>query len=140
MEFLSDEELGEYSIHPTFPYGKLFFCEQILQVLTYATFDPYSQTLEVRQLREGAYQLQEQSAEGRFWIPELSLFLSVWYGPRLGSTIHWLRWWDSNGNLLLWSFEKAEQERQRAEEEKQRADGAEAELGRLRSRLNPPNP
>ncbi|BAU43422.1 Uma2 family endonuclease [Leptolyngbya sp. O-77] len=154
MEFLSDEELGEYSIRPVFPYGKLFFYEQILQVPTYVTFDPYSQTLEVRHFRDGAYQLQEPSAEGRFWIPELSLFLGIWYGPRLGSTIHWLRWWDSDGNLLLWSFEKAELERQRAEQEaqraeaekqraeaeKQRADAAEAELARLRSRLNPPHP
>ncbi|WP_448599684.1 Uma2 family endonuclease [Thermoleptolyngbya sp.] len=154
MEFLSDEELGEYSIRPVFPYGKLFFYEQILQVPTYETFDPYSQTLEVRRLVDGQYQLQQPSAEGRFWIPELSLFLGVWYGPRLGSTIHWLRWWDEAGNLLLWSFEKAEVERQRAEQGrpragqearraeagKQRADAAEAELARLRSLLNPPNP
>jgi hypothetical protein len=103
---------------------------------------------------DGQYQLQQPSAEGRFWIPELSLFLGVWYGPRLGSTIHWLRWWDEAGNLLLWSFEKAEVERQRAEQGrpragqeaqraeagKQRADAAEAELARLRSLLNPPNP
>lgn len=36
--------------------------------------------------------------------------------------MNWLRWWDSAGNLLLWSAEQAEQERQRAEEERQRAE------------------
>lgn len=154
MEFLSDEELGEYSIRPTYPYGKLYFYERILQVSTYVTFDPYSLTLEVRRLLDGQYELQQADEQGHFWIPELDLSLGVWYGPRLGSTIHWLRWWDQAGNLLLWSFEKAEQEAQRAEQEaqraeqeaqraeqeKQRADAAEQELARLRSLLSQQNP
>jgi len=156
MEFLSDDELGEYSIRPTYPYGKLYFYERILQVPTYVTFDPYTLTLEVRQLVDGQYELQQADDQGRFWISELNLFLGVWYGPRLGSTIHWLRWWDEAGNLLFWSFEKAEQEAQRAEQEaqraeqeaqraeqeaqraeqeRQRADVAEQELARLRSLL-----
>jgi hypothetical protein len=59
--------------------------------------------------------LQEPTDEGRYWIPELELFLGIWYGTRLGSTINWLRWWDEAGNMLLWSAERAEQERQRAE-------------------------
>jgi hypothetical protein len=33
----------------------------------------------------------------------------------LGLSINWLRWWDEAGNILLWSAEQAEQERQRAE-------------------------
>lgn len=36
--------------------------------------------------------------------------------------MNWLRWWDTEGNLLLWSSERAEQERQRAEQERQRAE------------------
>jgi hypothetical protein len=36
--------------------------------------------------------------------------------------MNWLRWWDNSGNLLLWSSEQAEQERQRADQESQRAD------------------
>ncbi|MGL4379094.1 MAG: hypothetical protein ACRCT1_21845, partial [Microcoleaceae cyanobacterium] len=57
-----------------------------------------------------------------YWIPEINLFLGIWYGTRLGSTMHWLRWWDEGGNLLLWSSEKAELERLRAEQERQRAE------------------
>jgi sRNA-binding protein len=55
--------------------------------------------------------------------------------------MHWLRWWDEGGNLLLWSSEKAElerlraeQERQRAEQEKQRAEEAIAQLETERRR------
>lgn len=45
--------------------------------------------------------------------------------------MNWLRWWDSDGNLLLWSSEQAEQERQRAEQERQRAELLAAKLREL---------
>lgn len=48
MEFLSDEDGSEYSARPTYPYGKLYFYEQILRVPTYAIFDPIALLLEVR--------------------------------------------------------------------------------------------
>ncbi len=175
MEFLSQTECGELSARSSYPYGKLYFYERILQVPTYVTFDPEDLSLEVRQLEksdgsneshdephdephdERRYQLQTPDEQGRYWIPELNLFLGTWYGERLGHTIHWLRWWDMEGNLLLWSSERAEIEKQRAEvekqraetekqradseqaraeAEKQRADAAEAELAELRARLS----
>lgn len=116
MEFLSDNDAGEYSVRPTFPYGKLFFYENILRVPTYIIFDPYRLSLEVRRLQgSNEYVLQTPSEEGRYWIPELDLFLGHWHGSRLGTTTHWLRWWDASGNLLPWSSDQAVQERQRAE-------------------------
>jgi hypothetical protein len=58
----------------------------------------------------------QQPSSNRFWIPELELFLGIWQGACPGSDItNWLRWWDSDGNLLLWSSEQASLERQRAE-------------------------
>ncbi len=122
MEFLSNEEGGELSVRSTPPYGKLHFYEQILQVPTYATFDPYEPSLEVRCLQNGGYVIQEATAEGRVWISELNLFLGIWAGERLKQTANWLRWWDESGNLLLWSAEQTEQERQRTEQERQRAE------------------
>ncbi|RCJ17733.1 hypothetical protein A6S26_30225 [Nostoc sp. ATCC 43529] len=122
MEFLSDTEGGELSVRSTPPYGKLYFYERILKVPTYVTYDPYEPNLEVRCLQNGRYTLQLADSNGRFWIPELNLFLGIWYGERLCQTTNWLRWWDTEGNLLLWSSEQAEQERQRAEQESQRAE------------------
>jgi Uma2 family endonuclease len=140
MEFLSDTDNGEYSIRPTFPYGKLYFYERILQIPTYVIFNPYEVTLEVLRLENSQYILQEPSS-GRFWIPELKLFLGIWQGTRLGLNVSWLRWWDEAGNLLLWSSEqallerqRAEEERQRAEEERQRADNAIAQFEAERQR------
>ncbi|WP_293139506.1 hypothetical protein [Okeania sp. SIO3I5] len=48
--------------------------------------------------------------------------MGIWKGERLGQNINWLRWWDKSGNLLLWSSEKVEQEKQRVEQEKQRVE------------------
>jgi Uma2 family endonuclease len=122
MEFLSEEENGELSVRSTPPHGKLYFYEQILQVPTYVTYDPYEPSLEVRCLQNGRYVVQTANAQGQIQIPELDLWLGVWTGKRLQHTMNWLRWWDGEGNLLLWSAEQAEQERQRAEQEHQRAE------------------
>jgi Uma2 family endonuclease len=123
MEFLSDTEGGEYSSKPTYPPGKWFFYERVLKVPNYAIFEPDSGSLELYRLDQlSLYKVQTPNAEGRHWVPELSLFLGTWQGRRQNRTGWWLRWWDEAGNLLSWGFEKAEQERQRAEQERQRAE------------------
>lgn len=122
MEFLSESDGGELSLRSTPPFGKFHFYEQILQVPIYVTFDPYEPTLEVRALQNGRYVIMPSNADGRVWIPELKLFLGIWWGQKLCQSMHWLRWWDRAGNLLLWSAEQKEQESQRAEQEYQRAE------------------
>jgi hypothetical protein len=150
MEFLSDTDGNEYSTKPTYPPGKWFFYEEILQVPYYVIFNPSDGVLEVYRLNDlGRYRLQPAAENGRYLIASLQLYLGVWQGTRDSRTGYWLRWWDETGNLLLWSSELAEQERQRAEQERQRAEQehqraeqerqraeqAEAELAALRQRL-----
>jgi Uma2 family endonuclease len=135
MEFLSETDTGEYSIRPTYPYGKLWFYEQIVRVPIYVIFEPSSGLLEVRQLNpSGSYERQAPDAQGRYWIPSMGLSLGVWHGRRLENTIHWLRWWDESGNLLLWGFERLAEERQRVEQERQKAEQAELELEQERQK------
>ncbi|MEG4346765.1 Uma2 family endonuclease [Microcoleus sp. A003_D6] len=122
MEFLSDDREAEYSIKPTYPYGKWRFYEQILQVQVYAIFEPKSGRLEVYRLISGKYELQEPDADDRYSIESMGLFLGVWEGEKSHRSGYWLRWWDENGNLLLWGAERVEQEQQRAEEERQQAE------------------
>ncbi|MEY3329047.1 MAG: hypothetical protein RLZZ115_1930, partial [Cyanobacteriota bacterium] len=131
MEFLSEADGGELSIRSTPPYGKFHFYEQILQVPTYVTYDPYDRSLEVRYLQDGRYVLHPANDQGRVWIPQLELYLGIWSGGRLQQTMNWLRWWDNSGNLLLWSSEEAIQERQRADQEHQRAERLAAKLREL---------
>ena len=123
MEFLSETEGGEYSIKPTYPPGKWYFYEQVLQVPQYAIFEPQEGVLEVYQLNDsGRYDLQQPNANHHYKIEALNLFLGVWQGTKGNRTGYWLRWWDESGQLLPWGVESVEQERQRAEQERQRAE------------------
>jgi Uma2 family endonuclease len=123
MEFISDTEGTEYSIKPTYPPGKWFFYEQILQVPNYAIFEPSTGALEVYRFDNlGRYEIQTPDGNNRYWVPEMNLFLGVWQGSRENRNSYWLRWWNENDELLLWGSELVTAERQRAEAESQRAE------------------
>ncbi len=116
MEFLSDTEGSEYSNKPTYPPGKWFFYERVLQVPNYVIFEPDAGDLEIYQLDDlGRYQLQDPDANNRYWIAQIGLFLGRWQGTRENRTGYWLRWWDENGQLLLWGAEKSQQLAEKAE-------------------------
>jgi Putative restriction endonuclease len=126
MEFLSykedSEDYSEYSAKPTFPPGKWYFYEQILQVPTYVIFEPDQGDLEVYQLENSRYKLQPIGEQNRYWLANMNLFLGVWQGEKEGRTGNWLRWWNEAGELLLWGVEQADRDRQQIEQERQRAE------------------
>jgi len=66
-------------------------------------------------------------------LPGIGLGVTLWTGEYEDVAGTWLRWIDSEGNLLLTGKERqrAEQERQRAEQERQRADALAAKLREL---------
>ena len=129
MEFLSETEGSEYSIKPTYPPGKWFFYEQVLQVRHYAIFEPQEGVLEVYQLDNlGRYDLQQPNPNNHYQIEAVGLFLGVWQGTKGNRTGYWLRWWDESGQILPWGVESLEQERQRVEQERQRAETLAAQL------------
>jgi Uma2 family endonuclease len=122
IEFLSDTDGSEYSARRTYPPGKWFFYEQILQIPIYVIFDPDGGLVELHQLENGRYELQQPDENGRNWVAAMGLFLGTWQGTKQGRTGYWLRWWDEAGNLLPWGVERVEQERQRAEQERQQKE------------------
>jgi hypothetical protein len=133
---LSYKECEEYSIKETYPPGKLFYYEQILQVPNYGIFDPASGSLEFYRLSDTKqYRLESPNQQGQFWIPEMQLFLGAWQGTRENRQGYWLRWWDERGNLLPWGTERVEAERQRAEAERQRAEAERQRAERLAAQL-----
>ncbi len=136
MEFVSDTQETEYSVKATYPPGKWFFYERILKVPNYIIFEPDSGSFESYRLKSTEqYILQEPDENQRYWIAEMNLYLGVWQGMRENRTGKWLRWWDEQGNLLLWGLELAEQERQRTEQERQRAEQERQRTERLAAQL-----
>jgi hypothetical protein len=65
----------------------------------------------------------------------MNLYLGVWEGTRENLTGKWLRLWDEQGNLLLWSSELVEQKQQEIEQEKQRAEQETQRAERLAAQL-----
>ena len=59
---------------------------------------------------------------GHYAIGPIGVELGLWQGSYQNQTLLWLRWWDSDGNLLLTGTERAGVEQQRAAVEQQRAD------------------
>ncbi|MBE9056788.1 Uma2 family endonuclease [Sphaerospermopsis sp. LEGE 08334] len=130
MEFISDTDGTEYSSKPTYPPGKWFFYERILKVPNYIIFEPDRGELEVYRLDKNSeqYQIETPDQNQHYWIEEIKLYLGIWEGTRENLTTKWLRWWDEQGNLLLWSSELVAQKQQEIEVEKQRADKLAAQL------------
>jgi Uma2 family endonuclease len=136
--------------------GKFWVYEQIIRIPYYGIYEISNDKLEVYHLRDLSYQKLAPNQRGHYPIEPLEIELGLWQGSYQNQTQIWLRWWDSQGNLLLIGDERAEleklrteqehqraeqehqraeQERQRAEQERQRAERAEQKAARLAERL-----
>jgi Uma2 family endonuclease len=122
--------------------GKFWVYERIIRIPYYGIYEIKNGKLEVYHLTDFSYQKLEPNERGHYPITPLSIELGLWHGTYQNQTQLWLRWWDSEGNLLLIGDERAEQERQRAEQERQRAEQerqraeqAEQKAARLAERL-----
>jgi Putative restriction endonuclease len=135
MEFLSATYGEEYSVESTQSIGKWFFYEQVIQVPIYVIFRPETGHVEFYALENSRYKSQTPDEHGRYLVPGIDLFLGVWEGTHEGHTGYWLRWWNMQGELLLWSEERAEQESQRAEQERQEKELGQQRINALEERL-----
>ena len=124
IEFLSNIDRGEYDREPG---GRWWFYEKILKVPKYAIFEPNSGRLEVYTLNSGSYEEEIMDKSGFYWIPEVNLFLGVAYDTYREQMGHWLRWWDLEGNVLLWWQEKIARDWEQVERIKQQVDA----IGRI---------
>jgi Uma2 family endonuclease len=119
LEFVSDNGQEE---RDNTPYeGKFWVYEQAIRVPFYGIYEVNQASVEVYHLVDGRYRLLPANERGHFVIPPLGIELGIWEGNYQNAFLPWLRWWDSQGNLLLTGEE--------------RADRAEQENEQLRSQL-----
>ncbi|MCT7989547.1 Uma2 family endonuclease [Laspinema olomoucense] len=102
--------------------GKFWVYETVIRPAYYAIYEVQKASVEVYKINGGHYELIPANERGHFPIPELGVELGIWSGLYGNLDLPWLRWWDNQGNLLLYGHEQAEQQRQRAEQEHQRAE------------------
>ena len=136
--------------------GKFWVYENAIRPAFYGIYEVRKASVEVYSLIQNRYELVAANDRGHYPIPQLGVELGIWQGSYQNMELPWLRWWDSQGNLLLSGAERAEEERQRADreqeiaqqerqradreqeiaqQERQRADRAEDELEQLRAQL-----
>ncbi len=96
----------------------------------YIIFDPSRQlggeVLQMYELRGRQY-----IATSEQWLTEVELGLCLWEGVYEGKRDVWLRWCDSEGNVIPTGAERAEQEREAKETALQRAERLAAQLRAL---------
>lgn len=127
LEFVSgdgSEERDTTSLTPTngATVGKFWVYEQAIRVPFYGIYEVKKASIEVYQLVQGHYERMSPNDRGHYPIAPLNAELGIWQGMYAEMDLPWLRWWDTQGHLLLTGEERADQERQRAEQERQRAD------------------
>ncbi len=102
--------------------GKFWVYEQAIRIPFYAIYEVKKAAVEVYELSGNHYRKCEPNQRGHYFIPPMGAELGIWQGRFGNQTLPWLRWWDSEGTLLLSGDERAEREKQRAEQETQRAE------------------
>jgi hypothetical protein len=94
--------------------GKFWVYERIMRIPYYGIYEINSGRLEVYNLNNGFYQQLLPNDRAHYPIAPMGVELGLWQGSYQNQTMLWLRWWDSEGNLLLTGTERAAVEQQRA--------------------------
>jgi len=116
--------------------GKFWIYETVIRPAYYAIYEVKKKSVEVYRLFENHHELMEKNDRDRFSIDALGVELGIWNGTYCNVELPWLRWWDSEGNLLLTGEERAERERQEKDLERQRADRERQRADRERERAD----
>jgi len=111
--------------------GKFWVYENILHIPYYGIFVISTGKLEVYTLVSGSYEKMTPNDRGHYPIEPMGVELGLWHGRYQNQTQQWLRWWDTEGNLLLTGWEQSQLDRLRIEQEKERADRLAARLQEL---------
>jgi len=164
LEFVSGDGSEERDKTPVFVSeqegrakpGKFWIYENVIRTPFYGIYEVSKASIELYHLVDGQYQLLPANERGHYPIPALGVELGIWPGVYQNAELAWLRWWDSDGNLLLtgWEMTKlsevrleqerakseqaqlvADQERARADQERARADQERAKSQRLAEKL-----
>jgi Uma2 family endonuclease len=96
--------------------GKFWVYEQAIRIPFYAIYEVKKASVEVYHLVDGSYELMPANDRGHYPIAPMGVELGIWIGQIDNVELPWLRWWDSQGNLLLTGNERAIAESQLKEE------------------------
>ena len=103
--------------------------EQILRVPEYLCYNPQTERLLGWRLQAGHYVDIEPNENDWLWSEELKLWIGIWQGHYLNRSHRWLRFFDSQKNMILAEWEAEAQAHKVAEDEITRLKAKLKELG-----------
>jgi Uma2 family endonuclease len=106
--------------------------ERTFQTAEYFIYDPTTQVLEGWRLARRRYRRIKPNETGHLWCAELGFWVGTWRGEFQGHEDLWLRFFDSEGNVVPTGGELYTRQ---AEEHRRAAETARAEVERLRREL-----
>jgi len=109
LEFVSGSGKEERDRTPWI--GKFFIYEQVIRPAFYGICEVQKSSFELYRHVENRFELVPANARGHYPIEGLAVELGIWQGVYQSQDLPWLRWWDSEGNLLLTGWETTERER-----------------------------
>jgi Uma2 family endonuclease len=117
MEFVSETPGEEWDTTPR--VGKFWVYEQGIKAPHYVIWDPWRNQLSGFQMEDGRYRRAQANERGHYPIEALGLEYGLWHGTWNESLRLWLRFWDTQGQLLLTPDEARDQIQLRAEQAEQ---------------------
>ncbi|MBD2300644.1 Uma2 family endonuclease [Nostoc sp. FACHB-190] len=133
LEFVSGDGSEERDKTPL--TGKFWVYEQAIRVPFYGIYEFSKAAVEVYHLVDGKYQLLPANERGHYSIPPMGVELGIWQGQYKNMAAPWLRWWDTEGNLLLNSDEKSQQLTSQLEEVSSQLEQEQQKTERLAEKL-----
>ena len=109
LEFVSGTGKEERDRTPW--VGKFFIYEQVIRPAFYGIYEVQKSSVELYRHVANRFELVTANQRGHYVIDGLGVELGIWQGVYQNLDLPWLRWWDSDGNLLLTGWETTEQER-----------------------------
>ena len=108
LEFVSGDGSEERDQTPM--SGKFWVYEQVVRVPFYGIYEVDPGRIEMYHLVNDHYELLPPNGRGHYPIDGLGVELGIWRGLYQTANLPWMRWWDSEGNLLPTGEELAELE------------------------------
>lgn len=120
LEFVSGNGFEERDNTPI--TGKYWVYEQAIRIPFYGIYEVEKEEVEVYHLVDGRYERIRANERGHYAIPPMRIELGIWQGQYENIQLPWLRWWDSQGNLLLTGDERSQQLESQLQRERQKAE------------------
>jgi Uma2 family endonuclease len=126
LEYASGDGAEELDRTPV--TGKFWVYENRVQPEFYGVYFPFEARILAFRRVHRQFEPVPPNERGHYPVEGLGVELGLWHGTLDGIELHWMRWWDDAGNLLLTGEEREAQEKlanaklqQEAEAARQRA-------------------